>query len=390
MTIKSFKLKNTGLCSWIVKNCEKKNIIYATSIQQTIIPSIISGKDSLLFSRTGTGKTLSFILPLIHIHYLNPQNCFISILVPTKELGIQIYQTYNLLSKGGKIFGVFIDKKTTQFIFNIHSGICLISTILSLHKISNFLSRLFIYSQKVFILDEVDILMKSVNFGFLKKIILKILPSQINLFGVTNISFFKFLKRFSYRKNIFFFNEKQKKFNIFSEIKHEYIYCLSKFKFKFLLTLLKLKEKYEKKEIQKKPILIFFRDKKKCETFFKTLKENRISASILHHEMDFFQRTVSIQLVKKGIINILISTDLGSRGMNFSFVNQIINMDVPNKIKTYLHRSGRIGRFNKKGNCLNLVDKKEIYIIHRIEKNLGIYITKSNLNFKKTEFQTNY
>ena len=120
MTSKSFKLKNTGLCSWIVKNCEKKNIIYATSIQQTIIPSIISGKDSLLFSRTGTGKTLSFILPLIHIHYLNPQNCFISILVPTKELGIQIYQTYNLLSKGGKIFGVFIDKKTTQFIFNIH------------------------------------------------------------------------------------------------------------------------------------------------------------------------------------------------------------------------------------------------------------------------------
>jgi len=56
MTIKSFKLKNTGLCSWIVKNCEKKNIIYATSIQQTIIPSIISGKDSLLFSRTGTGN----------------------------------------------------------------------------------------------------------------------------------------------------------------------------------------------------------------------------------------------------------------------------------------------------------------------------------------------
>lgn len=205
MTIKSFKLKNTGLCSWIVKNCEKKNIIYATSIQQTTIPSIISGKDSLLFSRTGTGKTLSYILPLIHIHHLNPQNCFISIMVPTKELGIQIYQTYNLLAQGGKIFGVFIDKKTTPFILNINSGICLISTIISLHKISNFLNRLFTYKPRIFILDEVDILMKSVNFGFLKKIILKILPSQINLFGVTNISFFKFLKTFSFRKNIFFF-----------------------------------------------------------------------------------------------------------------------------------------------------------------------------------------
>ena len=205
MTIKSFKLKNTGLCSWIVKNCEKKNIIYATSIQQTIIPSIISAKDSLLFSRSGTGKTLSFILPLIHIHYLNHQNCFISIIVPTKELGIQIYQTYNLLAQGGKIFGVFINKKTTPIILNINSGVCLISTIFSLYKISNFLNRLFIYKPKIFILDEVDILMKSGNFGFIKKIISRVSPSQINLFGVTNIGFFKFLKTFSYRKNIFFF-----------------------------------------------------------------------------------------------------------------------------------------------------------------------------------------
>ena len=113
MNSKFFNMKSTGLCSWIVKSCERKNIIHATSIQQTIIPIIISRKDSLLFSRTGTGKTLSFILPLLHIHYLNPQNCFINVIVPTKELGVQIYQTYNILGQEKRIIGIFIGKNIT-------------------------------------------------------------------------------------------------------------------------------------------------------------------------------------------------------------------------------------------------------------------------------------
>ena len=390
MSDKFFNMKNTGLCSWIIKSCERKNIIYATAIQQTIIPIIISKKDSLLFSRTGTGKTLSFILPLIHIHYLNPQNCFISVIVPTKELGIQIYQTYNILGQEKKIFGIFIGKTFTGRNLKKKTGICLISTINSFYNICNNSSKLFICKLRIIVLDEVDVLMNFINFALIKKIFLKILPSQTNMFGVTNNSFFRYFKNFSYQKKIFFFDEKQKRFNLFSEIKHEYIYCLSKFKFKFLVNFLKLKEKGVKKEFQKKLTLIFLKNKKNCEKLINTLKKHKISAGILHHEMDFFQRTVSIQLVKRGITDILVSTDLGSRGINFSSLNLVINTDMPRKIGTYLHRTGRIGRFSRKGYCLNLIDKNEIGIIHKIEKNLGIKVNKSNLDFKKIHLEKIY
>mmetsp|Transcript_57884 Transcript_57884/g.84867 ORF Transcript_57884/g.84867 Transcript_57884/m.84867 type:complete len:91 (+) Transcript_57884:358-630(+) len=84
-------------------------------------------------------------------------------------------------------------------------------------------------------------------------------------------------------------------------------------------------------------------------------------------------------MVKKGIVDIISSTDVGSRGMNFSFIDLIINVDVPKKIDTYLHRIGRIGRFKKKGYCLNLINKNEIEFISNFEKNTGIYINKSNL-----------
>ena len=63
---------------------------------------------------------------------------------------------------------------------------------------------------------------------------------------------------------------------------------------------------------------------------------------------------------------------------------------MPKKIDTYLHRTGRIGRFNRKGYCLNLIDKNEIDIIHIIEKNLGINVNKSNLDFKKIHFKKIY
>lgn len=390
MNSKFFNMKNTGLCSWIVKSCERKNIIHATSIQQTIIPIIISRKDSLLFSRTGTGKTLSFILPLLHIHYLNPQNCFINVIVPTKELGVQIYQTYNILGQEKRIIGIFIGKNITGHNFKKKIGTCLISTINSLSKIYEHFDKLFVCKLKIFVLDEIDILMNFTNFGLIKKIFLGLKPSQTNMFGVTNITFFKYLKNFSYQRKIFFFDEKQKKFNLFSEIKHEYIYCLSKFKFKFLVAILKLKEKNEKTEIQKIPTLIFLKNRKNCEKLIQALREQKITAGILHHEMDFFQRTVSTQLLKRGIIDILVSTDLGSRGINFSSVNLVINLDMPKKIDTYLHRTGRIGRFNRKGYCLNLIDKNEIDIIHIIEKNLGINVNKSNLDFKKIHFKKIY
>jgi len=84
-------------------------------------------------------------------------------------------------------------------------------------------------------------------------------------------------------------------------------------------------------------------------------------------------------MIKKGIVDIISSTDVGCQGMNFSFIDLIINVGAPKKIDTYLHRVGRIGRFKKKGYCFNLINKSEIEFISNFEKNTKIHINKSNL-----------
>jgi len=380
MSLKNYcKISYIGLFNWIHHECQKKKITYATSLQQAIIPIIISGKDSIIFSRTGSGKTLSYILPLIHINYANGLKCFIAIIIPTMELGLQIYETFNIIGKTRKVSIIFFEKKYNYEKFKMIWRGCLISTMFSLVNCFESFYEFIISSYKILVFDEVDLLFRPENFFLLKKIILSITPSHIHMFGVTNSNIFRYTRAFNFQKTIFFYNEKHTKFNFFSEIKHEYIYCSNHFKLKFLLAFLKHKERRLVGKKKLGPILIFFKDHLKSENFVKFLKKNKIFACILHHEIDIYQRTLAIQMVKKGIVDIISSTDVGSRGMNFSFIDLIINVDVPKKIDTYLHRIGRIGRFKKKGYCLNLINKNEIEFISNFEKNTGIYINKSNL-----------
>ena len=378
----SYKIKNIRLSSWIIEICKKKNIFYLTSTQQAIIPAIINGKDSIVFSRTGTGKTLSFILPLIDIEYIYFSNCFIGIITPTLELGVQIYETYNFIGRRKKISTILLDKKFKNHHFKEKKN-CWVFTPFSINKFLNNNSLFPIYKRSILVFDEVDILIRPENFFLIKKITMKTVPSQINLFGVTNSNVFSYLGAFLYKKNIFFYNEKHNRFNFFSEIKHEYIYCKSQLKFKLLLILLKSRERNKIKWKENNPILIFTKNQKMCKDFAEILKKNKIFTNNLHHEMNDFQRILSVQMVKKGVTSNLITTDLASRGVNFSFMNFIVNLDIPTKTETYANRIGRIGRFKKKGYCLNIVNKHEINFIHEIEKNSGIRINKANLFLKK-------
>lgn len=382
----SYNVRNIGLFSWITKICEKKNIFYLTPVQQASIPAIIAGKDSILFSRTGTGKTLSFILPLLHIEYMCFSNCFITIFVPTIELGVQICETYNYFGINKQLSGIFLNKPYKYKILNKEKRGCFISTLfffntefMGLYEFTNYVSKILVF-------DETDMLIKPENFVIIKKIILKVNPSQINLLGVTITNILSYISVFTYQKCIFFFYEKINSFSYFTEIKHEYIYCSAFLKFKFLLILLKSRERIKNQGGGKWPILIFSKNKNRSENLIRLLKNNKILTANLNHEMNEQQRILSVQMIKKGILTTLISTDLGSRGMNFSFINFMINLDVPAKIEMYIHRTGRIGRFKRKGYCLNLVDKHEINFIHSIEKASGININKAKFLFKKETF----
>ena len=379
----SYKLSDTDLCPWIKQECLKKKIIFATSNQQAIIPQIINGKDSIIFSRTGTGKTLSYILPLVHIHFLTHINCSLNIIVPTIELGLQIYQTYNSIGKSKNITAYLSNKNKKSIFSNNKSEICKISTlefsVLNLKTFNNFTK----FKRVILVFDEADLLIKTENFNTVRTIILNLRPTQINLFGVTETDVFKYIQKFLYQKKIFLFQEKLKKFQFFSDVKHEYIYCSPHLRSEFLVLLIRYKEKEKVWNKKNCSILIFLKGDKEANNLVRTLRKNKIIACNFHSRMDIRKKTISVQLIKKGIVDVIISTDSGSRGMNFPFINLIINADIPEQIETYLSRVGRIGRYAKKGSCLNLIDKNNARQIYLIGKNLGIRFDKLELYQKK-------
>jgi superfamily II DNA/RNA helicase len=349
-----------------------------TSIQQAIIPVMINGKDSIAFSRTGTGKTLSYILPLLHSHYLNHSDCFITIIIPTTELGVQVYQTYNCIGKYKNISALFLNKIFKIKFLQKNKGICIVSTINFLIKNLKNFNNISACKRATLTIDEMELSISIQNIVLLKEVVLKLKPIQLNLFGVTDTTVFKFTNYFLYQKNVFLFNEKTTLFNFFSEVKHEYIHCSSKLKFKFLLILLKFKEKNQFFARKKYPLLIFLKNYQRLEKLVYILKKSKILFNYFHCKMNFSQRTLSIQIAKKSTVDVILCTDIGSRGLNFSFIDTIINLDMPVKIETYIHRIGRIGRFKKKGYCLNIIDKNEANFIDYFQKNVGISMNKSN------------
>ena len=109
--IKNFRIEKTGLLKWILNILKKKKIFFANSLQQACIPAILRGSDLLLFSRTGTGKTLSYILPSIQIIDMNIYINQIIVLIPTQELGLQIYDMYSTFSKNRSFKTYFISNE---------------------------------------------------------------------------------------------------------------------------------------------------------------------------------------------------------------------------------------------------------------------------------------
>ena len=203
------------------------------------------------------------------------------------------------------------------------------------------------------------------------------------MFGVTETDVFKYIQKFLYQKKIFLFQEKLKKFQFFSDVKHEYIYCSPHLRSEFLVLLIRYKEKEKVWNKKNCSILIFLKGDKEANNLVRTLRKNKIIACNFHSRMDIRKKTISVQLIKKGIVDVIISTDSGSRGMNFPFINLIINADIPEQIGTYLSRIGRIGRYTKKGCCLNLIDKSNAKQIYLIGKKLGVHFDKLELNLKK-------
>ncbi len=366
MKEEKLSFKSLGLSPKTLKIVESLGFEEPTPVQQLSIPIMLEGKNLVAQAPTGTGKTLAFGLPIVERidKKLHPNAL---VLVPTRELCIQVAQELN---KVGRKVGVFaipiygghpIEKQISALKKGFH---IIVGTP---GRIIDHINRktLSFGNIKFLVLDEAD---EMLDMGFLEDIetILKTVPQKANryLFSATMppqilkiadkyISDYEKVTLSS--KNIIVPTIKQ----IFYEVREQD-------KIDVLTRILD----HESDGL----VLIFCHTKKETDEVAYTLKNRGYQAEAIHGDYSQAQRERVMDKFKSKKINILVATDVAARGLDISDVSHVINFSIPQNPESYIHRIGRTGRAGKSGVAITLVSPREYERLRQIEK-----ITKSKL-----------
>ncbi len=343
------------------------NYKQTTKVQENTIPLVIESKDVMVSAQTGTGKTAAFSLPIIDkIHRLGESSkgskrVKALILSPTRELAEQIYQNILLYTKytnvraavvyGGTSIGPQID----QIVKGIDILIATPGRLLDLHK------REVIYLNEVetFVLDEADLML---DMGFLPDVakVERLCPEdrQNLLFSATLPNKVRDLA------SVFMQNPELVEIAPTSSVVktiEQYLYYVPK-RNKIELGLHLLRNTIKGR------VIIFRRTKFGVEKLTKTLEKNNYTVDSIHGDKSQTARQEALQRFKDKKVQILIATDVASRGIDITGVDVVFNFDLPNIPETYVHRVGRTGRAGETGLAYSLCSADEKSYVISIQK----------------------
>lgn len=343
-TFDSFHLKNP-----LNQAIEDLGFDRPTDVQAESFPIIMSGRDMVGISQTGTGKTFAYVLPLLQtLKYSNQIQPRILILVPTRELVVQVVEQIESLAKyiNVRILGVFgeINIKSQQAALAEGQDI-IVATPGRLYDL--ILNRALQPREiRKLIIDEVDVML---DLGFRMQLtnIFELLPErrQNIMFSATMTAEVDLLIAD-------FFNKPEKVSIALSGTPLDNIaqcyYDVKNFntKVRLLNHLLEDKQEYHK-------VLVFISNKKLADRLFDAVEEHfGTEVCIIHSNKSQNYRLRSVEEFDQGDRRILIATDVIARGLDLNRVSHVINVDVPIYPENYMHRIGRTGRAEEKGQSL--------------------------------------
>jgi ATP-dependent RNA helicase RhlE len=358
--------KNLGLSEPILKSLSHKGYKEPTPIQQESIPAILEGKDVMAAAQTGTGKTASFTLPILHM-LSHPKNDHKGhqvralIITPTRELAAQVRD--NVLTYGNNL-----NLRSTA----VYGGARIHNQQLKLKKGVDILvatpGRLLdLYNQKsvnfskveILVLDEAD---QMLDMGFIHDIkkIINLLPQQRQnlMFTATFSNPFRKLANELVENpiEISVTSDNETAANV-----DHYVHPVDKSrKAELLIELIETEEW--------KQALVFTRTKHGADRLTKQLLKVDIKAAAIHGNKTQNNRMKALDSFKNNRIKILVATDVAARGIDIPNMQQVINFDVPTVAKDYVHRIGRTGRAGKSGKAVSLVSADEFNLLQDIER----------------------
>ncbi|WP_052664052.1 DEAD/DEAH box helicase [Mycoplasmoides alvi] len=369
-----------GISSEIIYQLTNNKIISPSNVQIQAIPVILNRKNVVAKAPTGSGKTAAFLLPIIELikekHEKTPR---VIILSPTRELSDQIDSTFNLLVsdkinlKSCLIIGGVKEKHQVE---KLNVGVDVI--VATPGRLKDLIEKKKIDCSNVqhFVLDEVDMML---DLGFYDDIsfIHKQMPEsiQIAFFSATIPN--KIQSLIKKIMNDYEYIEADANLRNSGSIKQKLYYINNQDKIKLLLTLVT-------KNLNK-PIMVFC-NKKSCANFISFfLNKSGIRTRAIHGDKPQYVRSKIINDFKKGICNVLVGTDLAARGIHVDNVGLVINYDIPTNVYNYIHRMGRTGRANQKGECISFSSFLEVDNTNNILKLMQNEIEIAKFNSKDIE-----
>ncbi|MDT0645996.1 DEAD/DEAH box helicase [Zunongwangia sp. F260] len=363
---------------------EDLNFHSPTPIQEQAFPSIMSGKDVVGIAQTGTGKTFAYLLPLLKmLKYSEQKNPRILIMVPTRELVVQVVEEIEKLAKyinlrvSGVYGGVNIN---TQHQNLLQGQDILVATPRRLYDLVLRRAVLLKSIQKL-VIDEVDVML-DLGFKFQINNILELLPQnrQSIMFSATMTETVEELIDAN-------FKAPEKISVAVSGTPLENIeqrgYKIPNFNTKanLLKYLLQDREKFSK-------VLIFLDNKRIADRLFEIIdKEFPEEATIVHTGKGQNYRLRSVRQFGDGFCRILIATDVMARGLDIENISHVINFDTPAYPENYMHRIGRTGRAEKQGISFLFTTEKEQQSLESIEQLMNMQVPEYDLP-EKVEVST--
>lgn len=337
-----------NLAPILKQNIANRGYTQPTPIQNQAIEPILAGRDVIGLASTGTGKTAAFLLPLIHKIYTDRRQRAL-IIVPTRELALQITEEFRSFATGTGIYSTLIigganmKRQISDIRRNPHVVVA------TPGRLKDLVSRKLIYLEDYsnIVLDEVDLM---VDIGFIRdvKFFISLMPRERqSLFFSATISgkVQGIIRDFVHDPVTISVKQQETSENVDQNV----IRVNNPFdKLEQLHNLL------NRQECEK--VLIFGRTKHGVEKLHQELKIRGFRAGAIHGNKNQGQRQRTLQSFKQNEIKILLATDVASRGLDIENVTHVINYDLPETFDDYIHRIGRTGRANKKGYALTFVN----------------------------------
>jgi len=344
-----------------------------TPVQVQALPPALEGRDVLATAQTGTGKTLAFLIPIIEMLLREPANQVNAlVLLPTRELAMQVHEQYEALRvkttpKASLVIGGVNEKGQIQGI-RVGAGLIIATP----GRLQDFISRNLVDLRhiKILVLDEAD---RMLDMGFLPAIqrIVGILPRRRQ-----TLCFSATLEQ-SVARLVNDYMRQPVRVELGSVLKPAESVDLKAYEVR----------PGEKMDVlrhllysEKGQTLIFTRTKRGTQRLARELARDGFNAAMIHGDRSQSQRNEALSGFQEGRFQVLVATDIASRGLHVDDVAHVINYDLPKMAEDFIHRVGRTGRAGSLGRASSIVTGVEVIELRNIERTLKLRMERMQID----------